>query len=62
MTFRTALLVGSPGDAIAKYAKTNAIDEIIMGRRGLNRLSGLLLGAVSTRVLALVEQPVTLIK
>jgi nucleotide-binding universal stress UspA family protein len=33
-----------------------------MGRRGLSRLSGLLLGSVSTRVLALVDQPVTLIK
>ena len=62
VTFRTALLVGSPAESIAKYAKTNTIDEIIMGRRGLNRLSGLLLGAVSSRVLALVEQPVTLFK
>ena len=62
MTFRTALLVGSPPESIAQYCKSNGIDEIIMGRRGLNRLTGLLLGAVSTRVLALVEQPVTLIK
>ena len=62
VTFRTAFLVGSAGEAIAHYAKTTTIDEIIMGRRGLNRLSGLLLGSVSTRVLALVDQPVTLIK
>jgi len=62
VTFRTALLVGSPPESIAQYCKSNGIDEIIMGRRGLNRLTGLLLGAVSTRVLALVEQPVTLIK
>jgi nucleotide-binding universal stress UspA family protein len=62
VTFRTALLVGSPPESIAQYCKANGIDEIIMGRRGLNRLTGLLLGAVSTRVLALVEQPVTLIK
>ena len=62
VTHRTSFLVGSPGEAIAHYAKTTTVDEVIMGRRGLNRLTGLLLGAVSTRVLALVDQPVTLIK
>src|SRR5262245_28336194 len=62
VTYRTAFLVGSAGESIAHYAKTNPVDEIIMGRRGLSRLSGLLLGSVSTRVLALVDQPVTLIK
>jgi nucleotide-binding universal stress UspA family protein len=59
---RSSCLVGTPGEAIAHYAKEAQVDEIIMGRRGLNRLSGLLLGSVSTSVLSLVDQPVTLIK
>jgi nucleotide-binding universal stress UspA family protein len=60
--YRSSCLVGTAGEAIAHYAKEAKVDEIIMGRRGLNRLSGLLLGSVSTSVLSLVEQPVTLIK
>ena len=59
---RSHCLIGTPGEAIAHFAKETKVDEIIMGRRGLGHLSGLLLGSVSASVLSLVDQPVTLIK
>ena len=47
---------------IADHAKKQGFDQIVMGTRGLNRVSGLLLGSVATGVLHLVDVPVTLIK
>ena len=47
---------------IADQAKKQGFDQIVMGTRGLNRVSGLLLGSVATGVLHLVDIPVTLIK
>ena len=47
---------------IADHAKKEGFDQIVMGTRGLNRVSGLLLGSVATGVLHLVDIPVTLIK
>ena len=47
---------------IADHAKKQGFDQIVMGTRGLNRVSGLLLGSVATGVLHLVDIPVTLIK
>lgn len=47
---------------IADQAKKQGFDQIVMGTRGLSRVSGLLLGSVATGVLHLVDIPVTLIK
>ena len=49
-TVSTALEVGDPASAIAEYAKANAVDLIVMGRRGLGAIGGLLLGSVSHKV------------
>ena len=49
-TVSTALEVGDPAGVIAEYAKANAIDLIVMGRRGLGAIGGLLLGSVSHKV------------
>jgi nucleotide-binding universal stress UspA family protein len=59
---KVAVLIGSPADAIAQYVRDNAVTEVIMGRRGLGRLAGLLMGSVATQVLHLVDVPVTLVK
>lgn len=48
--------------AISQYAKENAIDQIIMGTRGLGSIKGLVLGSVSHKVLHLAPCPVTLVK
>lgn len=55
-------MTGPVAQSIADYAKNNNIDHIIMGTRGLGSISGLLLGSVTTKVLTLVNIPVTLIK
>jgi nucleotide-binding universal stress UspA family protein len=59
---KVAVLIGSPAEAIAQYAGEHAVTEVIMGRRGLGRLAGLLMGSVATQVLHLVDVPVTLVK
>lgn len=57
-----AVLIGAPGEAIAQYVADNGMTEVIMGRRGLGRLAGLVMGSVATQVLHLVDVPVTLVK
>lgn len=59
--------VGDVAQSIARYAKEMRCDQIIMGTRGLGAggvaaLSGLLLGSIATKVLHLVDVPVTLVK
>ncbi len=55
-------LVGNPADCIARHVKTNGIDLIVMGTRGLGAVQGMLLGSVANKVLYLVDVPVTLVK
>jgi nucleotide-binding universal stress UspA family protein len=47
---------------LAKHAESKGCDLIYMGTRGLNAMSGLLLGSVATRVLHLAKMPVVLVK
>jgi nucleotide-binding universal stress UspA family protein len=54
---------GVPAAMIDRVAREEKVDHIIMGRRGLGGIHGLLLGSVSTQVLHLVvDVPVTLVK
>ncbi|HEX6286014.1 MAG TPA: universal stress protein [Acidimicrobiia bacterium] len=46
----TKVLVGSPAHQIAEYAGEAGADCIVMGRRGLGDISGLLMGSVSHKV------------
>lgn len=46
---------GDPASRITAVAKENGIDLIVMGRRGLGDLGGLLLGSVSHKVAQAVE-------
>lgn len=56
------VLVGPIAATIAEYAKEHACDQIIMGTRGLGRVSGLVLGSIATKVISLSSVPVTLVK
>lgn len=51
----------SPAEAIAKYAASHGADLIVMGRRGLGALRGML-GSVSYGVLHSAEMPVLTVK
>jgi nucleotide-binding universal stress UspA family protein len=52
---RTILGEGDPATAILRAAHDEAADIIVMGRRGLGDLAGLLLGSVSHKVTHLAE-------
>lgn len=46
----TEVLIGSPAHEIVHYAENQDADCIVMGRRGLGDVGGLLLGSVSHKV------------
>lgn len=54
--------IGDVAQAIVDQAATLACDQIVMGTHGRGAFQGLLLGSVSTKVLHLVNLPVTLVK
>ncbi|WP_027366129.1 universal stress protein [Desulfotruncus alcoholivorax] len=59
---KAIILEGEPAETIIKYAKENGIEMIIMGRRGLGTIKGMVLGSVSYKVLSGVNIPVTIVK
>lgn len=58
----TIIESGDAAEVIINTVKNGNYDKVIMGRRGLGSLAGLILGSVSTKVLANVDVPVTLVK
>ncbi|QAU35600.1 universal stress protein [Janthinobacterium sp. 17J80-10] len=56
------VFVGDPAEVVARFANEQGIDEIVMGARGQNQLSTLLLGSVSLKILNLARAPVLLVK
>ena len=54
--------IGPVPETIARYAHEHKCDAIIMGTRGMSAISNLLMGSIATRVLHLVDVPVTLVK
>jgi nucleotide-binding universal stress UspA family protein len=53
---------GEVAHVIADVVQSQAMDEVIMGTRGVGALGGMLLGSVAYRVVHLVGVPVTLVK
>lgn len=56
------IIVGETGETIARFTKTQKIEQIVMGTRGLGSVANMLLGSVATKVLHLVDVPVLLVK
>ncbi len=54
--------VGAPADTIIAFAQEKHCDQIIMGARGENALTKLILGSVATQVIERSTVPVTLVK
>jgi nucleotide-binding universal stress UspA family protein len=55
------MLEGAPADTILSVAQVRSIDLIVMGTRGLGRLSGLLMGSQSQKVVSQSSCPVLLV-
>lgn len=62
ITYATHIGVGQIAETVAAYAADKACDQIVMGSRGLGSVKGMLFGSVTTKVLHLVNVPVTLVK
>jgi nucleotide-binding universal stress UspA family protein len=58
----TELIEGNAAEAIIEVARTRASDLIVMGSRGLGRLTGLLLGSTSQKVVAHAPCPVLIVR
>jgi nucleotide-binding universal stress UspA family protein len=61
-TVSRVLLKGDAAESILSLAKKKKADVIVLGRRGMGRLSGLLLGSVSQKVNQLAECAVLTVK
>lgn len=59
---KVTMLKGDPSQEIIKYVNKEAIDQLIIGSRGLNTFQEMLLGSVSHKVMKHVECPVTVVK
>ena len=54
--------VGQVAETIAAYVRDQACDQVVMGTRGLGRVSSVLLGSVTTSLIPLIDVPLTLVK
>ncbi len=54
--------VGTPAEAILQYAQEQHVDQIVMGARGQNALSHVLLGSVANKLAHLAPMPLLLVK
>jgi nucleotide-binding universal stress UspA family protein len=57
-TVKTAIEIGYPARSIMNYSKRAKADLIVIGRRGLGAIEGMLLGSVSNKVVSLADCPV----
>lgn len=62
VTFTATKTVGEPAQGIVAYAGAAGCDFIAMGTQGHGALSNLVMGSVTTKVLALATFPVLLLK
>jgi len=62
VAFDTEVVIGDPAGEIAALTKSRGCNAIVMGSRGLGTLGGMVLGSVATKVVSLVNVPVTLVK
>ena len=62
MPYTYHISIGTPAEAIVQYASEQQVDLVVLGARGLNTLSNLLLGSVVDKVLRLAGQPVLVVR
>ncbi|MBY0509203.1 MAG: universal stress protein [Rhodospirillaceae bacterium] len=59
---KTTTQYGDPAERIVEFARKKHCREVVMGTRGVGRLKGIMLGSVATKVVQLINVPVTLVK
>jgi nucleotide-binding universal stress UspA family protein len=59
---QSSVVSGDPASGIIRFAKSEGIDLIVMGSRGLTGIKEFLLGSVSHRVCHLADCTVTIVK
>jgi nucleotide-binding universal stress UspA family protein len=62
IAFRERLLVGEPGGTIAKLARQERCDLIVMGSHGRGAFKSLLLGSVVSKVISGTRIPVLVVR
>lgn len=62
IAFRQVAAVGDPATVIARVAKAEARDLVVMGSRGHGALGSLLLGSVASRTIARSRLPVLIVR
>ncbi len=62
VAYQAHISVGEPAQVIAQFAEERAVDQIVMGARGLGAVAGLVMGSVTAKVLGLTHVPVLLIR
>jgi nucleotide-binding universal stress UspA family protein len=59
---KTSVLTGDPAERLLEYAREQAVDLVVVGRRGIGQIRGLLMGSVSWKVNSLAECPVLTVR
>ena len=59
---RELALVGEPAEALLSAAQSNRADLVVMGSHGRGSVAGILLGSVSSKVIAQTDIPVTIVR
>ena len=59
---KTSVLTGDPAGRLLEYAREQAVDLVVVGRRGVGQIRGLLMGSVSWKVNSLAECPVLTVR
>ncbi|MDD2545235.1 MAG: universal stress protein [Burkholderiaceae bacterium] len=59
---KRVMKVGVPGETIGKFAETGKFDLLVMGTHGHSALGNLVMGSVTTQVLAHSKVPVLLVR
>ena len=62
LPYQYHISIGSPAEAIAQYAREQAVDQLVMCKQGQGGVQQFLLGSVVSKVLHLVDCPVLLVK
>ncbi len=59
---KITMLKGNPSVEIIKYVEEHAVDQLVIGSRGLNTIQEMILGSVSHKVMKHAHCPVTIVK